>query len=258
MDKANFLIVTERGGELVSTAQLERFYQRYIWACGYCVGKDVLEIACGTGPGLGCLQSHARSLVAGDISESVLHVARLHYGDRVVLRQFDAVETPFADSTFDVIILFEAVYYLPDIEKFISEARRLLRFGGVLLIAMANKDLFDFNPSPFAKQYFNPPELKRLFGRYSFDTFFFAGSPVSDGGGKKYLLRWIKRVAAAMRLIPRSMKGKRFLKRLVFGRLVEMPKELDICNANYIEPVAIPNDASNFTHQVLYCVATKR
>lgn len=258
MDKKDFLIVTERGGEAVTAAQLDRFYQRYLWAGSYCAGKDVLELACGTGPGLGYLQSVARSLVAGDISESVLQIAKRHYGERVDLRYLDAAETPFIDGSFEVIILFEAIYYLPDVEKFFTEARRLLRPGGFLLIATANKDLFDFNPSPFSQKYFNSPELKGLFRRHSFDATFFAGSPVSNGGSKKLLFRWIKKIAAAMRLIPRSMKGKRFLKRLVYGRLVEMPKELDFRNAKYIEPVAISDEGSDLTHQVLYCVATKR
>ena len=62
MNPNEFLIVTERGGEAVSQAQLERFHQRYLWAGSLSAGKDVLEMACGTGPGLGYLQGISRSL----------------------------------------------------------------------------------------------------------------------------------------------------------------------------------------------------
>jgi ubiquinone/menaquinone biosynthesis C-methylase UbiE len=117
----SFLDVTERGGERVTRAQLERFYQRYGWAGEYCKGKDVLELACGTGPGLGHLLLVASSLRAGDVSDEVLAVARAHYGDRVRLDRFDASNTPFADASFDVVILFEAIYYLQGAAEFIDE-----------------------------------------------------------------------------------------------------------------------------------------
>jgi len=39
-----------------------------------------------------------------------------------------------------VIILFEAIYYIPDAEKFVEECARVLRLGGKVLIATANKD----------------------------------------------------------------------------------------------------------------------
>ena len=109
MSPSDFLTVTERGGEPVSAAQVERFFQRYLWAGKFCAGKDVLEMACGTGPGLGYLQQVSGSLVAGDIAESVIALARQHYGKRVDLRQFDATDTGMADQSLDVIILFEAI-----------------------------------------------------------------------------------------------------------------------------------------------------
>ena len=48
---------------------------------------------------------------------------------------------PYKDNSIDVIILFEAIYYLPSVEKFVSECWRILRDRGKVLIATANKDL---------------------------------------------------------------------------------------------------------------------
>jgi SAM-dependent methyltransferase len=256
--QVDFISVTERGGETVSQAQLDRFYQRYIWAGNFSQGVDVLELACGTGPGLGYLQRVSRRLVASDISEQVLAVTRAHYGDRVDLRQLDACKTGLEVSSFDVVILFEAIYYLPDVDAFFAEVARLLRPGGHLLLAMANKDLFDFNPSPFSKRYLNPPELEKLLNEYGFDTSFFGGSPVPSVGFKTRLFRAAKRFAVRHKLIPGSMNGKRLIKRFVFGQLVSMPLELDPSVVAYMAPQPIPADQPDTHHQVLYCIARKR
>lgn len=253
----DYSTVTEYGGEMVSFAQLARFYQRYIWAGTFAQHADTLELACGTGPGLGYLKSVSRTLVAADISMSVLSSARAHYGERIDLRQLDASKTGLEACSFDLIIFFEAIYYLPDVDVFFAEVHRLLRPGGHLLLATANKDLFDFNPSPFSYHYYNPPELSLLLNGRGFATSFFGGSPVPAAGLKTRFLRVAKRLAARYRLIPSSMNGKRFFKRLVFGPLVTMPLELDPSNVEYVSPESIPADRPDTRHQVLYCVARK-
>jgi SAM-dependent methyltransferase len=252
-----FISVTERGGEQVSQAQVDRFMQRYIWAGEIAFGKNVLELACGTGPGLGHLNKKALHLVAADISNEVIAAAREHYGQRIDLRQLDACNTGLDAKTFDVVILFEAIYYLPDVDDFLMEVTRLLRPGGQLLLATANKDLYDFNPSPFSNRYFNPPELSLLLRSHGFDYEFFGGSPVRASGLKNRILRAAKRFAARNRLIPGSMNSKRLLKRIVFGPLVTMPVELDATSANYTAPEPISADKPDTVHQVLYCIATR-
>jgi ubiquinone/menaquinone biosynthesis C-methylase UbiE len=73
----DFVEVTELSGEEVSQEQVLRACVRYGWAQNFCVGKDVLEVACGSGPGLGVLAGAARTLVAGDISDAILSRAGL-------------------------------------------------------------------------------------------------------------------------------------------------------------------------------------
>ena len=104
------------------------------------VDKDVLELACGPGQGLGYLASVVSSLHAGDITPSLVAMARTHYGSRVVIAEMDAENVPLPDGNVDVIIFFEAIYYLRSPARFVSECSRLLRPGGVVLLATANKD----------------------------------------------------------------------------------------------------------------------
>lgn len=256
MSEVNFLNVTELAGDEVSSAQLSRFYQRYGWAASYSAGKDVLEAACGTGPGLGYLASKSKSLTAGDFSKEVLAVAKNHYGDRIKLVNFDAQSTPFESSSFDVIILFEALYYLPSADKFFDECRRLLRPGGIILLATANCSLFDFNPSPYSTKYFTVPELSSILASKGFKVECFGGSPVSKKSIKGNILSTVKKVAVTFNLIPGSMKGKKLLKRLVFGKLVTMPKELKESEVKYTQPISLPTTTEDFVHQVLYFKAT--
>jgi ubiquinone/menaquinone biosynthesis C-methylase UbiE len=105
-----FGLISEFAGEPISREQLERLHDRYLWAAGYCRDADVLEVACGSGPGLGHLDRTARLLVAGDLSREALDHARRHYRGRIQLLRLDAEWLPFADASFDVVILCEAIY----------------------------------------------------------------------------------------------------------------------------------------------------
>ena len=78
----DYSTITELAGDDISQEQLERLCHRYYWASAYCVGKDVVEAACGTGPGLGYLATSARSLRAGDFTPDILAIAQRHYGTR--------------------------------------------------------------------------------------------------------------------------------------------------------------------------------
>ena len=121
--------MTEISGDQVSREQVDRAYRRYIWGAQFCVAKEGLEVACGSGFGLGLLARQSASFSAGDCDPALVAHARKIYGDRIEILQFDAENLPFPDASLDVIMLFEAVYYL-DLDKFLSECVRLLRRGG--------------------------------------------------------------------------------------------------------------------------------
>lgn len=252
----DFSTVTERGGEWVSPAQLSRFLQRYSWAGELGVDKDILEVACGTGPGLGYLNSLAKSLIAGDISDEVLTVAKKHYGDRITIENFDATGTPCSDNSIDVVVIFEAIYYLPDFSKFLTEVKRVLRSGGILLIATANKDLPDFNPSPYAVKYYNPRELFEILNENGFKAEFFGGSPVATDSIIGRIYHALKKIAVKYRLVPSTMRGKKLLKLIFSGRLKKMPMELEP-TGKAVEPLVPIGATENTQHQVIYCLARK-
>ena len=252
----DYLSVTEIAGDEVSQEQIDRLCNRYYWAAQYCKAKDVLEVACGSGQALGYLNRISKTFEACDYSEDLLAIARRHYGNSIKLQRCDAADMPYTDHSKDVIILFEAIYYLPDAEKFVRECKRLLRIGGKVLIATANKDLYDFNPSPHSYRYYGAVELRDLFSKHGFKCDLFGGTPVESVSLRQKLLRPVKKMVVSLGLMPKSMTGKKLLKRLVFGNLIAMPAEIDEGTAQYVAPNPITADVPDTHHKVIYCAAT--
>jgi ubiquinone/menaquinone biosynthesis C-methylase UbiE len=255
-DTAKFVAVTEIAGEEISQEQLERMCERYYWSKKYCEGKDVIEGACGTGQGLGYLNDISASFKAFDVSEEVLEQPRKHYGDRIELTAADAMNMPYEDNSADSILLFEALYYVPDAKAFFKDAARVLRPGGHLLIVNANKDLFDFNPSPHSHEYHGTVELKTQLEASGFEIEEMAGgTPVEQLSLKQKILRPVKKIVVKFGLMPKTMAGKKLLKRLVFGSMVEMPAEITKDMCEYQAPTAIDASTPNSSYKVLYCAA---
>lgn len=226
MTEADYTTATEMAGEDISVEALCRVMDRYCWAGDFVDGMDTIEVGCGTGPGLGYLLGRAKTLRAGDVSWEMLRRVLDHYGERVDVRQMHAEEMPFADNSADVVIVFEALYFLLSAERFIAECWRVLRPGGVVLVSNPNKDLYDFNPSAYSSVYHGVVELADIFGAQGFRTQFWGSTPLASVGIKQKLLRPVKKIAVSLDMIPQTMAGKRFLKRLIFGRLVAMPAEI--------------------------------
>ena len=254
---ADFISVTEIAGDEVAREQVQRLCNRYYWAGQYCKDKDVLEVACGSGQGLGYLAGLAHTLEAGDYSGSLLDIARKHYGNRIRLQQFDAMDMPFDDRSKDVIVLFEAIYYLPDASKFIQKCFHILRPGGKLLIATANKDLYDFNPSPHSFRYYGVRELYELLARYHFKPELLGDTPVDRVSLRQKILRPVKKFVVSTGLMPKSMSGKKLLKKLFFGNLIVMPAEIDAETAPFIAPVELSHLQPDRKHKVIFCAATR-
>jgi len=99
-------------------------------------------------------------------------------------------------------------------------------------------------------------ELKALYSKYGFKNEFFGDTPVDNASMRQKILRPVKKLVVSLDLMPKSMAGKKLLKRLVFGNLVAMPAEIDENTAEYVEPNPIASDSPDTRHKVIYCAAT--
>ena len=258
MAPTDFSTVTEVAGNRVTQDQLARLYHRYTFAAQFCDGMDVLEVACGTGQGLGYLAKKAKSVVGGDYTENLLRGAQQYYNGRVPLLRLDAHALPFQNSSFDVVLLYEAIYYLAYPERFLVECRRVLRNKGILLICSVNKEWSDFNPSPYSVRYFSAIELSDLLRKHQFQVRMHAAFPVAAASLRDYLVSNIKRLAVTLRLIPKTMKGKELLKRLFLGSLSPLPSEVHKGMAGYTPPVAISDTEACTRFKILFALAHLR
>lgn len=250
--------VTEVAGDKVSREQLRRIYTRYYFARQYCEGKDVLEVGCGSGQGLGYLAKVANKVIGSDYSETLLNLTHKHYKDRIPLVRLDAQFLPIKDQSFDVAILFEAIYYLKDPESFIGESIRVLRPGGTLLMCNPNKDLPDFNPSPHSYCYFSAPDFAELFKPFGLQIECFGECEVDYKNLKQHILSFIKKAMVRLDLMPKTMAGKKLFKSIVFGKLVPLPCELTDENDACELPCPIDSSIPDTCHKVIFAVAQKK
>lgn len=100
----------------------------------------VLEIAAGTGVltrRLASLLPDAVPIVATDLNPAMLDMASEIGTKRpVTWRQADAMQLPFQDEEFDAVVCQFGAMFFPDKSKAFSEARRVLKTGGVFLFSV--------------------------------------------------------------------------------------------------------------------------
>jgi ubiquinone/menaquinone biosynthesis C-methylase UbiE len=104
----------------------------------------ILDVATGTGRLPQALLQSAGfdgAIVGLDLSRRMLQQAAIklqaldeHANHPVTLILQDALHLPFPDATFDAVACLEALEFMPDPERALSEMARVLRPGGVLLI----------------------------------------------------------------------------------------------------------------------------
>jgi ubiquinone/menaquinone biosynthesis C-methylase UbiE len=100
--------------------------------------STVLEMAAGTGVvtrAMASLLGSDTQYTATDLNQSMLdHAASVHgVDDRITWRQSDALNLPFDDNAFDVVVCQYGVMFFPDKVAGYAEALRVLNPDGCLL-----------------------------------------------------------------------------------------------------------------------------
>lgn len=102
-------------------------------------GMKLLEVSCGRGGGLTALLSRAPEIEATglDVAQSAVDFCRSSYGEseRLHFVQGSALELPFPDDSFDIVLNVEASNDYGDRPRFFREAARVLKPDGILLYA---------------------------------------------------------------------------------------------------------------------------
>jgi SAM-dependent methyltransferase len=221
--------VTETTGTPVSAEGASMLYMRYHVGAELARGKRVLDVACGSGQGLGLVGRSAAQLVAGDISAELLRPAQAHYGGRVPLVQLSAESLPFADGAFDVVLCFEASYYVPRMDLAFREIARVVAPGGTAAFVNANPERPDFIRSPHSVQYHTADQFRAALEGVGLMVTVEGAFPLSGGGRGGRGARAVflaRRALEALGLVPKTLRGRSRLKRIVYGKLREIPAEV--------------------------------
>ena len=103
---------------------------------GVCAGKDVLDVATGTGVLIpDYLSRGVASVTAIDISPKMAEIAKKKFsGEKVTVLCGDVEETDFG-RLFDCVVVYNAFPHFPDPERLIARLAALLKPGGTLTVA---------------------------------------------------------------------------------------------------------------------------
>ncbi len=101
-------------------------------------GKKILEIGSGKGRLAYVLKSKGFYILASDIRYDFLHYAKTRYKLAKTL-QFSGENIPLRSNHFDVIISIDVLEHMPNLDKHLSEIKRVLKNGGYFIIQTPNK-----------------------------------------------------------------------------------------------------------------------
>jgi 2-polyprenyl-3-methyl-5-hydroxy-6-metoxy-1,4-benzoquinol methylase len=138
MDFTGERLVLGKTKTLIANAHLTR----YSFATQLVAGKKVADIACGTGYGsLMLAKAGARSVHGMDLSAEAVEFCRENYNTSNVTYSVANAQVlaGVPDSEFDVVVSFETIEHLPDVEAYLGEIARILRPGGTFLVSTPDR-----------------------------------------------------------------------------------------------------------------------
>ena len=94
----------------------------------------------------------------------------------------------------------------------------------------------------------------RLLDNQGFETELFGAFPVTLDSVPQKAVSLIKGAAISLHLIPGSMKGKEWLKRIFYGRLTPFPAELEGELGHSQSLVPISKELPTAAYKILYAV----
>lgn len=133
-------------------------------------GQSVLDVACGTGQSTVALKEIFKNIIGTDISKEMINLAPLDDSIRYIAAS--AEDIPLEDESFDMVTVSSAFHWL-DRSQFLSEARRLLRDQGYLVIynnsfsgkMVENAEFETWIFDIYLKRYPSPPKDTQPFGK---------------------------------------------------------------------------------------------
>lgn len=137
--------------------QIEKDHiDRYVLAFNYVAGKKVLDIACGIGKGsyMMATEGKASEVTGGDLSSDAVRYARhRNPNGNVQYKVQDALKLEW-ENEFDVVVSFETIEHVPDVDLFLKKIKQALKGDGLFLVStpISSSDLDTRPDNPYHVQ----------------------------------------------------------------------------------------------------------
>jgi len=98
----------------------------YSFVARFTKDKKVLDLGCGTGYGSFALSENAEMVFGLDISGEAINYAKNKYTKQnLEFIKLNDSSLPFDDDTFNIIVSFQVIEHIKDIESYLSEIKRI-------------------------------------------------------------------------------------------------------------------------------------
>lgn len=133
-------------------------------------GRRVLDLGCGDGAFAADLVKGGAEVVAADVSREALRRAGARLGAAAELVALaEGAALPFAEDAFDLVWAGEVLEHVADVAGLLAELRRVLRWGGTLLVTtpwhgrlVVGRDEGTFDPRADHLRFFSARTLRAL------------------------------------------------------------------------------------------------
>jgi ubiquinone/menaquinone biosynthesis C-methylase UbiE len=157
------------GERLVTTCHRPLVYEhlhRYAVAVGLAHRKRVLDIACGEGYGANLLAFVASRVIGVDLDAATIAHARAKYErPNLDFVEGSCTQIPCEDQSIDLVASFETIEHISEHDTFLSEIKRVLAPGGILVISSPHKAEYQKvseAPNPFHEAELDHDEFVQL------------------------------------------------------------------------------------------------
>lgn len=134
---------------------IQRHFFAYEYAARH-IGGHVMEIGCGEGYGYTILNNQVQQYVG--IDKYMVDTSSWNKGNADFFRMKVPRLKNIPSNLFDYVISFQVIEHIKDDARFISEAHRVLKKGGKLILTTPNK-LSSFTRNPFHVREYEAAEL---------------------------------------------------------------------------------------------------
>lgn len=105
--------------------------------------KDILDVGCGDGGFVVAMKKHCYSVKGCDVSHENIEMAKLRarkWGiDEGLLVESGGTSLPYANDSFDVVVMFDVIEHVANIPAIIAETHRVLKPGGYFFSSTPNR-----------------------------------------------------------------------------------------------------------------------